>query len=139
MDICQPQMGLCSDDARGKETASGGEDCMNRHVYETLRKVARAGGVITYAEIAPLAGVDLNTGSGRREMGRILAEICQNEVGQGRPMLGSVVVRKDTGWPGRGYLRGAERLGKFRGGVDEDGQAFWLQELNKVHAYWSSH
>ncbi|MBL7119246.1 MAG: hypothetical protein ISS53_01020 [Dehalococcoidia bacterium] len=112
---------------------------MHQAVYETLKQVARSGGLICYGEVAPLAGVNLNSGRGRREMGCLLAEVCQNEAKEGRPLLGSVVVRKDTRVPGEGYFRGAQRLGKFQGHSDEDRRAFWLQELERVHAYWSSH
>jgi hypothetical protein len=41
--------------------------------------------------------------------------------------------------PGKGYFRGAQNLGKFHGGSDEDKRAFWLQELKRVHAYWAAH
>lgn len=123
----------------GQELAEGKGIWMHQGVYETLKQVARSGGLICYGEVAPLAGVDLNSGRGRREVGCLLAEVCQNEVQQGRPMLGSVVVRKDTRVPGEGYFRGAQRLGKFQGQSYEDKRAFWLQELERVHAYWSSH
>jgi alkylated DNA nucleotide flippase Atl1 len=111
---------------------------MHEAIYEALKQVARAGGLICYSEIAHLAGVDLNTGRGRREMGRILAEICQNEVRQGRPMLGSVVVRKDSSMPGEGYFRGAQRLDRFHGECAAEKQAFWTEEVQRVHEHWSS-
>ena len=40
----------------------------------------------------------------------------------GRPMLGSVVVRKDTGTPGDGCLKGAGRLGQFKADGQKDMQ-----------------
>ncbi len=112
---------------------------MNQAVYEALKQVARSGSVTHYGAIAPLAGVNLNTGRGRREMGCVLAEVCRSEAQQGHPLLGSVVVRKDSQMPGKGYFRGAQILGKFHGGSDEDRRAFWLQELKRVHAYWAAH
>jgi alkylated DNA nucleotide flippase Atl1 len=112
---------------------------VNQVVYEALKQAARAGAVTHYSDIAPLAGVNLNTGRGRREIGCLLAEVCSSEAQQGRPLLGSVVVRKDSHVPGEGYFRGAQRLGRFQGGSDEDKQSFWLQELKRVHAYWATH
>jgi len=112
---------------------------MHQAVYEKLKEVARARGVIYYSEIAPLAGVNLNAGRGRREIGCIVGEICKSEVHQGRPMLAAVVVRKDSHMPGEGFFKGAQKLGLFQGDSDKDKQAFWVQELKKVHSYWSSH
>jgi hypothetical protein len=80
---------------------------MNQALYEKLKEVARARSVITYSDIAPLVGVDIRTSPGRREIGRLIAEVCAHEVEHGRPMLGSVVVRKDTGMPGDGYFKAA--------------------------------
>jgi hypothetical protein len=52
-------------------------------------------------------------------------------------MLGSVVVRKDTGMPGDGYFKGARRLSQFEADVKKDKRAFWAEELESVHRYWS--
>ena len=101
-------------------------------VYERLKEVARANGVIYYSQIAPVAGV------GQRNLSPILGEICKGEVHQGRPMLGAVVVRKDSHMPGEGFFKGARKLGLFQGSTDRERQEFWVQELKKVHGYWSS-
>jgi len=81
---------------------------MNQDLYEKLKGVARSQSVITYSDIASLVGVDIQTSLGRREIGRLIAEVCAHEVEHGRPMLGSVVVRKDTGMPGDGYSKGRQ-------------------------------
>ena len=111
---------------------------MYQALYQKLKEIARARSVITYGEIAPLVGVDIRTSQGRREIGRLIAEVCAHEVEHGRPMLGSVVVRKDTGMTGYGYFKGACRLGQF----DADGQkgkrAFWAKEMKRVYDHWSS-
>jgi hypothetical protein len=111
---------------------------MNQDLYEKLKEVARARSVITYSDIAPLVGVDIRTSLGRREIGRLIAKVCAHEVAHGRPMLGSVVVRKDTGMPGDGYFKGACRLGQFDPDGKKDKRAFWAEELERVHDYWSS-
>ena len=72
-------------------------------------------------------------------MGCVLAEVCRSEAQQGHPLLGSVVVRKDSLMPGKGYFRGAQNLGRFQGGSEEDKRSFWLQELKRVHDYWAAH
>jgi len=110
---------------------------MNAALYEKLKEVARARSVITYSDIAPLVGVDIRTSPGRREIGRLIAEVCAHEVEHGRPMLGSVVVRKDTGMPGDGYFKGACRLGQFEPDGQKDKRSFWAEELERVYDGWS--
>jgi len=110
---------------------------MNQDLYEKLKGVARARSVITYSDIALLVGVDIRTSPGRREIGRLIAEVCAHEVEHGRPMLGSVVVRKDTGMPGDGYFKGACRLGQFDPDGQKDKRAFWAEELERVYHHWS--
>ena len=110
---------------------------MNEALYEKLTQVARSRSIATYAEIAPLVGVDIQTSLGRRDMGRLIAEVCAHEVEHGRPMLGSVVVRKDTGMPGDGYFKGACRLGQFDPDGKKDKRAFWAEELERVYKRWS--
>jgi len=110
---------------------------VNQLLYNKLKEVARSRSIITYAEIAPLVGVDIRTSLGRREIGRLIAEVCAYEVEHGRPMLGSVVVRKDTSMPGDGYFKGACRLGQFDPVGKKDKRAFWAEELERVYVYWT--
>ena len=110
---------------------------MNQALYEKLKEVARSRSLITYSDIAPLVGVDIRTSPGRREIGRLIAEVCAHEVEHGRPMLGSVVVRKDTGMPGDGYFKGACRLGQFEPDGQKDKRSFWAEELERVYDGWS--
>ena len=107
---------------------------MNQPVYEKLKRVARARGLVTYSEIAPLAGLNITNPRDPR-LGKILSEICSYEVQHGRPMLGAVVVRKAGNHPGGGFFKGARGLGLFHG---SDKVAFWTSELDRVYAYWSS-
>ena len=111
---------------------------MNQALYEKLKGVARLKSVITYSDIAPLVGVDIRTSLGRREIGRLIADVCAHEVAHGRPMLGSVVVRKNTGMPGDGYFKGACRLGQFDADGQEDKRSFWSEELERVYDCWAS-
>jgi hypothetical protein len=111
---------------------------MNQDLYEKLKEVARSRSVITYSDLAPLVNVDIKTSQGRREIGRLIAEVCAHEVEHGRPMLGSVVMRKDTGMPGNGYFKGACRLGQFDADGKKDKRAFWAEEMERVYGLWSS-
>ena len=108
---------------------------VNQRVYEKLRQVARARGVVNYAEIAPLAGIGITNPRDPR-LSRILHEICSYEVQHGCPMLGAVVVRKADNRPGEGFFNRARELGLFQG---SDKVAFWASELNRVYTYWASH
>ena len=105
---------------------------MNQALYQKLKEIARARSVITYSDIAPLVGVDIRT-----SLGRLIAEVCAHEVAHGRPMLGSVVVRKNTGMPGDGYFKGACRLGQFDPDGKKGKRAFWAEELERVYDGWS--
>jgi len=111
------------------------EFSLNQSVYEKLKQVARARGLVTYGEIAPLAGLGITSPRDPR-LGKILREICAYETQHGRPMLGAVVVHKADRRPGKGFFKGAGALGLF---FEGDKLAFWEHELNRVHHYWSSH
>ena len=111
------------------------ESILDVRVYDKLVQVARAKSLVTYSEIAPLVTGKIN--SPRSPMlGKILRNICSYEVQHGRPMLGSVVVHKTDGHPGKGYFKGARILGLLVGGEELN---FWQSELDRVYLYWSSH
>ena len=105
---------------------------------QELRKAARAGRLVCYGEIASLLGMDVRSPQRRGKLARLLKEVCALEVGEGRPMLGSLVVRKDTGMPGAGFFRGAADLGVFSGESGDDKRSFWTAEVRRVHEYWGS-
>jgi len=52
---------------------------MHQAIYEKLKSVARAVSCVTYGEIAPLAGLDLENAADCNELARILGEISMNE------------------------------------------------------------
>jgi len=111
------------------------ESTVDRRVYQKLIQVARSGSLISYSEIAPLVTDKINSPRSP-VLGKVLRGICSYEVKHGRPMLGSVVVHKTDGHPGKGYFKGAWSLGLFSGGEE---LIFWKAELEKVYRYWSSH
>jgi hypothetical protein len=109
---------------------------MNQVIYEHLKKVASRRQTTTYGQIAPLANLDMSSEADRGEIGRILGEISEAEHKARRPMLSAVVVRSGDGTPGQGFFWLAKDLGIYDGGDEE---AFFAEELKKVHDYWASH
>lgn len=109
---------------------------MHEQIYRTLIDVARSGRYTTYAEIAPLAGLDMPLQADRTEIGRILGEISTFEHSQGRPLLSAVVIHSDNNMPGEGFFRLARQLNLHTG---TDDLQFFIQELRKVHEYWHPH
>jgi len=106
---------------------------MTRDIYERLKEVARARRRITYGEIAPMAELDMSNPADRNEIAAILDAISSREYHEDRPLLSAVVVRSDTGYPGKGFFTLAQELGIYDG---SDDLAFFVQELARVHEYW---
>ena len=50
---------------------------MNKTIYDTLKKVAKAQGVTTYSDIAPLAGLDMSSPHDRNQIAEILGDISK--------------------------------------------------------------
>lgn len=107
---------------------------MHQAIYDRLAQVARAQGMITYSQVAPLAGLDMGNPAHRNELGRILGEISTYEHEQGRPMLSAVVIQQESGMPGQGFFTLAQELGIYGGGDD---RGFFSRELSRVHAQWA--
>ena len=107
-------------------------DAARGEMRDALVRRARERRTVTYGELAAEIGAaDLQPRSAR--FAALLNATCEDEVGEGRPMLGSLVVRKDTRVPGDGYFRCAEGIGRDAG----DREAFWQAELDEVFEYWS--
>ena len=108
---------------------------MNTAIHNKLMEVARLQSTITYSELGFLVDLDVNVGSDRAEMGRILGEVSRYEHEAGRPLLSAVVTRKD-GEPGKGFYALARELGMIAPRASRI--AFWSQELKKVYDHWSA-
>ncbi len=98
-----------------------------------LRAVARARRTVTYNDLAAVVGWDMDDPAAAREVAGILRSISTAEHEAGRPLLSAVVVGARTGRPGKGFFKLAQRLGRYDGADDE---AFFAQELRRVHAHW---
>jgi hypothetical protein len=63
---------------------------------------------------------------------QILQDLCADEVAAGRPILGVLVVNKQTDRCGSGFFRWAAAQG-----FDvSDPETFWLSEFERVCNYW---
>ena len=106
---------------------------MHEQIYQRLIAVARAQSVITYAEIAPMADLDMNNQADRTEIGRLLGEISAFEHQQGHPLLSVVVIHRDNNTPGQGFFSLARELNVYNG---QDDFLFFIQELRRAHDFW---
>ena len=107
---------------------------MNQRIYDELKRVAKAQRTITYSEIAPLAGLDMENPDDRNRIATILDEISRHEHAQGRPLLSAVVVHKGEGSPGDGFFKMARAVGAMLPG--DDRLTFFACELGRVHEAW---
>lgn len=93
--------------------------------------VARASerGTTTYSELCEVVtAVHLRPYS--FAMMAFLNEVCAEEDALHGVMLASLVTRRDTGLPGDGYFRFAEKLGRDV----RDREAYWRSEVERIYA-----
>ena len=110
---------------------------MHSAIYEKLKEVARAKGLITYKEIAEVVGLDWNKDYGKcRQIFPVLGAVSTSEVQQRHPMLSAIAVRQDTRTPGPGFFKLARDLGCYQGADD---RSFWVIERDAVWNFWSLH
>lgn len=103
-------------------------------IYELLQRVAREQRTTTYGDIAPLAGLDMESPADRDRMRELLGKISTYEHQNKRPMLTAVVVHKQDGRPGDGFFELARHLGLMAKGGDRE--EFFVRELDRVHKHW---
>ncbi len=107
---------------------------MRQIIYEKLKEVARTKSLITYREVGDLVGLNMHDAGDRVRIAQILDDINEEEVIiHDRPMLSSVVIRKDTSIPGAGFFKCARKLGRYVVGPDEE---FYWEELREVYDAW---
>jgi hypothetical protein len=103
-------------------------------LYERLMTAARAQETVFYGEVADLLGVGADDPSAREQIAGRLAEISRHEVGEGRPMLSSIVVGVEDHLPGPDLMRLGQELGQVAEGEDE--VSFAIRQIKMTHAYW---
>lgn len=106
-------------------------DQARERMRSLLSDVAGSRSTITYGECAR-AVFDGRFSARSSALAQMLEEVCTIEDGARGVMLGSVVVRKDSGIPGDGYFTFAEQeLGRPM----LDRRSFWEGEVSRV---WDS-
>ena len=101
-----------------------------------LAEVVRAAefrGVTTYQDIALIMGLPQRGSHMGREVGHILGEISEDEVGSGRDMLSAVAVGVNDS-PGPGFFALARALGRL--GQEGEERRFWEAERDAAYATW---
>ena len=97
-----------------------------RSILEFCRARKR---LTSYLPIAKALGMF----SGGSELSSLLGEIQEEDIQAGLPLLSSLVVAKQTGYPGQGYYENAARLGKNvnagQGPDDALNLDFWRAQL----------
>jgi hypothetical protein len=109
---------------------------MNPRLFRRLIEVAAAQLTISYTEIANLLGLDMSNPDDRLRIGDMLDEINHAEHHAGHPMISAVVVHAQEGVPGPGFFVCARELGQLTSRNRQDELAFFVQELQRVHAHW---
>lgn len=104
---------------------------------EEMRQIlinrAKVRGMIPYSELTSQVK-SINMDPESYALAAMLGEISSEENAAGRGMLSVIVVHK-TGdmQPGPGFFEFAKELGRDTSNVLK----CWVEELKKVHAYWS--
>ena len=109
----------------------------DRIIYERILDVARRKETVFYSQIAPLVGLNMAILRDRTEMGHILDRISEAEHRAGRPLLSAVVILKCENIPGDGFFDLARHLRLHQRGADD--LRYFVEELRRVHCYWSEH
>ena len=105
-------------------------------VHAELIRAAQYRGVTTYQAIAQLMGLPVTGAYMGTETGKMLGEISEDELSQGRHMPSALVVNA-SGLPGQGFFTLAEGLGKLPADATEDEKRrFWEEERDAVYATW---
>jgi len=93
-------------------------------VYSRLVKIAKEGRIVSYSELE----------TSRGHIGKYLHQILLDESAAGRPPLTAIVVQKQTGRPGDGFLPAMVEAGFAHAGENEE--AVWQRAVAAVHKYW---
>jgi|SRR5665811_1123287 len=105
-------------------------------VREELILVATSGETIYYKCLGIRIAPELHVLTFSKAVSPILDAINRAEHKACRPLLSAVVVRKDSGQPGKGFFTSARKLGPHSDTSDED---FWQIQIARVHDRWRNH
>lgn len=109
-------------------------------VGRRLRRVAKAGGTITYGALCREMQADhmLSLEPHSSALAGLLGQVNVLEYEAARPLLSSVVVQADDPVPGDGFWRFVRVLGIDPGSSEQARLRFWVEELNRCHSFWAS-
>jgi hypothetical protein len=109
-------------------------DAAKEEALNAMRDRAAVRGMIPYSDLVKSIK-NFKFGAHDIRLFDLLGEISMDEAEAGRGMLSVVVVHKHGDMqPGPGFFKFAEELGIKS---TRDQLKFWIDELNKVHHYWS--
>jgi hypothetical protein len=105
-----------------------------REVKEILIERAKIRGMISYSELVEnIRTIEVEAHDIR--LFHLLGEVSSKEEAEGRGMLTVIVVHKVGDMqPGPGFFELAGQLGKDTSDILK----CWVEELHKVHRYWSN-
>jgi molybdopterin synthase catalytic subunit len=105
-----------------------------REMKEVLVVRAKVRGMIPYSELAAKV-TSINFEAHDQRLFHLLGELSLEEDASGRGMLSVIVVHKSGDMqPGPGFFELARQLGRDTSDILK----CWIDELKKVHAYWSA-
>jgi hypothetical protein len=109
------------------------------HMRALLTGIAESRATISYGEVSQIV-FDGHFSARSSALAQMLEEVCTLEDAARGAMLGSVVVRADSGIPGKGYYLFADD--KLRRDLDPTDPAscrrFWQQEVQRVWETYSA-
>lgn len=101
---------------------------------QLLADVAHRGCTTTYSEVTPKLRT-IRLGPDSYAFHALLGDVSRRAFDEGAPLLSVVVIGKETGRPGNGFIDLARELG-FNVPNDWDGEErFWLSQLDQVHRW----
>ncbi len=109
---------------------------MNEKIYARLTEAAKEKKFVNYGDLSAAISLSLTDAAGVNALNKILEEIADNELANGRPLLAAIIVNENSNMPGAGLFSYAKRRGLMKP-KDKDNLAFFLQEAKKVHDYWA--
>jgi len=108
-------------------------DAKREEMRAMLAGIASSRATITYGEVSQIM-FDGHFSARSSALAQMLEEVCTIEDGIHGTMLGSVVVRADSGIPGKGYFTFAtDKLGRPLDPADRAScYTFWRSEVERV-------
>lgn len=108
-------------------------DAIKAEIRHILIGLAKLGKTIFYSDLArQITSANIHHRAPIFE--HILQDLCTDEMAEGRPILGVVVVNKQTGRCGDGFYKWANAHGFDA----HDSEAFWQSEWNRALDYWQN-